>query len=125
MIRSIGIDIVDIGRIDKVIHRWGDLFLKKILTELEYTYCISKAGLAASVAARFAVKEAVYKALPPSLQPNARWLDVEVVNELSGRPRLEFKGNLEKLVNDYAVHVSISHSKNSAVAMVMLEEKRA
>ena len=123
MIQSIGVDIVDIARIDKVIQRWDDTFLNKILTPLEYIYCRSKPGLAASVAARFAVKEAVYKALPDSIQPKARWLDVQIVNELSGRPQIEFKDNLAHLEDDYIVHVSISHSKNSAVAMVVFEKK--
>jgi len=74
MIYSVGVDIVDIARIENVIHRWGDAFLKKILTPLEYEYCHSKVGLAASVAARFAVKEAVYKALPAKVQVGAGWL---------------------------------------------------
>ena len=56
-------------------------FLRKILTPLEYEYCRSKVGLAPSVAARFAVKEAVYKALPTSVQPRSAWLDIEVEND--------------------------------------------
>ncbi len=123
MIQAIGVDIVDIDRIEKVIRRWGDVFLKKILTPLEYDYCRTKAGRAASVAARFAVKEAVYKALPPSIQAQAGWLDVQVVNELSGRPRLQFLGPLARLEDEFTVHVSISHSKSSAVAMIVLEKE--
>ena len=124
MIHSIGVDIVDIARIEKVIHRWGDAFLKKILTPLEYEYCHSKAGVAASVAARFAVKEAIYKALPTEIQPGIGWLDVQVVNELSGKPHVQFLGRLEKLLLGFSVQVSISHSRNSAVAMVLLEKER-
>jgi len=124
MIHSVGVDIVDITRIEKVIHRWGDAFLKKILTPLEHEYCRSKAGLAASVAARFAVKEAVYKALPTEIQPGIGWLDVQVVNELSGKPHLQFLGELEKLLHGFNVHVSISHSRNSAVAMVVIEKEK-
>lgn len=124
MTHSIGVDIVDIVRIEKVIHRWGDAFLKKILTPLEYQYCHSKAGLAASVAARFAVKEAVYKALPSENQAGIGWLDVQVVNELSGKPHVQFLGRFEKLLLGFNVHVSISHSRNSAVAMVVLEKEK-
>lgn len=124
MTHSIGVDIVDIVRIEKVIHRWGDAFLKKILTPLEYQYCHSKAGLAASVAVRFAVKEAVYKALPSENQAGIGWLDVQVVNELSGKPHVQFLGRFEKLLLGFNVHVSISHSRNSAVAMVVLEKEK-
>ncbi len=123
MIQAIGVDIVDIDRIEKAIHRWGDVFLKKILTPLEYDYCRSKAGRTASVAARFAVKEAVYKALPPAIQTGAGWMDVQVVNELSGRPQLQFLGKLARLEEDFIIHVSISHSKSSAMAMIVLEKK--
>lgn len=125
MIYSVGVDIVDIARIENVIHRWGDAFLKKILTPLEYEYCHSKVGLAASVAARFAVKEAVYKALPAKVQVGAGWLDVQVVNELSGKPHVQFLGGLEKLLSGFNVHVSISHSRNSAVAMVLFEKEES
>ncbi len=125
MIESIGVDIVDIPRIEKVIQRWGDLFLNKVLTSKEYEYCREKAGLAASVAARFAAKEAVYKALPTEVQPVARWLDIEVINELSGRPRIEFNGDLQNLLQQFDVQISISHSKSSAVAMVVIQKKES
>lgn len=123
MIQSIGIDIVDIDRMTRVINRWGEKFLKKILTPVEYTYCVNKAGQSASVAARFAVKEALYKALPPDIQPGTGWLDVEVMNDESGRPHVTGLGVLKNLNEEYNVHVSISHSKQSAVAMIVLEKK--
>jgi holo-[acyl-carrier protein] synthase len=123
MIQSIGIDIVDIDRIAAVIQRWGDRFLRKILTPVEYDYCVAKAGRNASVAARFAAKEALYKALPPELQPTAGWLDIEVMNDSSGRPHIQCLKKLQKHAEGYIIHVSISHSKASAVAMVVLEKK--
>ncbi|MBN1464680.1 holo-ACP synthase [candidate division KSB1 bacterium] len=123
MIQSIGIDIVDIERMTQMIHRWGDKFLCKILTPREYAYCHDKFGQAASVAARFAAKEALYKALPADLQAGTGWLDVEVVNDASGRPRLNCFGKIAQLQERFVVHVSISHSKVSAVAMVLLEQK--
>jgi len=77
------------------------------------------------VAARFAAKEAVYKALPTEVQPVARWLDIEVINELSGRPRIEFNGDLQNLLQQFDVQISISHSKSSAVAMVVIQKKES
>ncbi|MBN1559282.1 holo-ACP synthase [candidate division KSB1 bacterium] len=123
MIQSIGIDVVDIERMTHMIHRWGDKFLQKILTPREVSYCSEKTGKAASVAARFAVKEALYKALPADLQAATGWLDVEVVNEPSGRPRLNCFGKIADLQDHFHIHVSISHSKASAVAIVVLEQK--
>ena len=123
MIQSIGVDVVDIARMTQVIHRWGNKFLKKILTPTEYAYCSGKTGAAASIAARFAVKEALYKALPENIQAGVGWLDIEVVNEKSGRPRLMCKGKINNLSDLFSIHVSISHSKTSAIAIVVLEKR--
>ncbi len=123
MIQSIGIDIVDIDRMTRVINRWGDKFLKKILTPVEYDYCKNKSGQSASVAARFAVKEALYKALPAAVQPGVGWLDIEVMNDTFGRPHINVFNSLNRLMDDYVIHVSISHSKQSAVALIVLEKK--
>lgn len=123
MIQSIGVDIVELDRMTRVINRWGDKFLKKILTPREYDYCVNKVGQSASVAARFAVKEALYKALPEDIQPGTGWLDVEVMNDKTGRPHINGLGTLQHLKDRYHIHVSISHSRQSAVAMVVLEKK--
>ena len=123
MIQAVGIDIVDIERVTKVIHRWGDKFLLKILTPREYSYCSDKAAPAQFVAARFAVKEALYKALPEKLQVGVGWLDVEVTNDDAGRPGLNCLGTIANLNEIYNIHVSISHSKSSAVAIIVLEQK--
>ena len=123
MVQSIGVDIVDIARMTEVIHRWGDRFLKKFLTPVEYNYCTGKPGQSASVAARFAVKEAFYKALPRDIQSGVGWLDVEVMNDKTGRPHVNCLGNIKNLGDRFNIHVSISHSKSSAVGMIVLEEK--
>ena len=122
MIESIGIDIVDVDKIHRAISRWGDRFLRKVLTEDEYRYCIAKPGRDLSVAVRFAAKEALYKSLPEDIQKQGpRWLDVEVINASSGKPGLKCSGVLKNLLQDYHLHVSLSHSNTSAVAMVVLE----
>jgi holo-[acyl-carrier protein] synthase len=123
MIQAIGVDIVDIARMTKVIHRWGDKFLQKILTPSEYDYCSKKAGLVASVAARFAAKEALYKALPEDIQSSTGWLDIEVVNDESGRPRLNCLGDISSIPDRFHIHLSLSHSRAAAVAMIVLERK--
>jgi len=63
MICGIGTDIVDVGRIRKAVERWGDRFLKRVFTEAEVVYCLAKANPYPHLAARFAAKEAVMKAL--------------------------------------------------------------
>lgn len=123
MIESIGVDIVDLARMTQVIHRWHDKFMKKILTPLEYDYCAAKAGRTASVAARFAAKEALYKALPDENQVVARWHDIEILNDKNGRPHIVCLRKLKKVAEDYHIHLSLSHSKSSAVAVVVLERK--
>ncbi|MBN1480353.1 holo-ACP synthase [candidate division KSB1 bacterium] len=125
MIQSIGVDIVDIARTTAIIHRWGDKFIKKILTPDEYNYCKPKSGLAACIAARFAVKEALYKALPEDWQNSAGWLDIEVMNDKAGRPHINCLGSLKNISNTFQIHVTISHSKTCAIAMIVLEKKEA
>lgn len=125
MVQSIGVDIVDIARMTAIVHRWGDKFTRKILTPEEYRYCIPKAGAMACIAARFAVKEALFKALPPDLQDSVGWRDIEVLNDISGRPQIHCLGRLKKLPNSFDIHVSISHSRECAIAMIVLAQKGA
>ena len=122
MIRGIGVDIIDIPRVRDVASRWGDHFLQRIFTPDELRHCLTKHDPHQHLAARFAAKEAVSKALATGWQGDFRWKDVEVVNDASGRPCVRLHGNLEHRLANAAVHVSLSHSEMHVVAMAIIED---
>ena len=124
MIVSIGIDIVEVYRINETIQR-TPRFVERVYTERERAYCESKGAAAAqSFAARFAAKEAFLKALKTGWRGRITWQDMEILNDAQGVPTLEIRGEarvlLEKMGAD-KIHLSISHTTDHAVAQVILE----
>lgn len=120
MIFGVGTDIVEIERIQQSIEKWGDKFLSRILTENEKSYCLNKSNAAESVAARFAAKEAFYKSLPDEWQPCTGWQDVEIQIK-NGRPHIVYKGRFHKEMAARKIHLSLSHSRTAATAVVVIE----
>ena len=112
-----GTDIVEISRIRDDIEKMGDRFLNRIYTQNEIEYCESKKSQKyQSYAARFAAKEAIYKALSKYINFEYTWRDFEILNDEKGKPfvKLNFKiDNLEDL------EISLSHCKEYAVANVV------
>lgn len=114
-----GVDIIEISRIQESIEKLGEHFLNKVYTKKEIEYCESK-GVSkyAHYAARFAVKEAVFKALSEQIEDKyaISWKDIETINDINGRPKtnISFLNN-KKIQN---IDVSISHCKDYAVANV-------
>jgi holo-[acyl-carrier protein] synthase len=112
---GVGIDVVDIARFEETLERTPAM-RERLFTDAE------RARSPASLAARFAAKEALAKALgAPS---GMGWLDAEVVNEPSGNPRLDISGSVLARANDMGVnhvHVSLSHDAGIASAVVILE----
>ncbi|MBI5474355.1 MAG: holo-ACP synthase [Ignavibacteriae bacterium] len=125
MVRGIGVDIIEIGRIRKSIEELGHHFVQKIFTEQEVAYCSGKPNAFQHFAARFAAKEALSKAISTGWSGEFRWKDVEVMNEPSGNPVLAFHGTMKDLLSQCAVFVSLSHSDDHVVAMVVIEETRS
>lgn len=125
MILGMGVDIVEIYRMKDAIKKWGDSFLTKIFTPREIKYSTARRFAHQHFAARFAAKEAVVKAFgEPSKHP-IRWTEIEVLNDKEGKPIIEFHNDALKLkkkkrVGDVAV--SMSHSKDYAIANVILME---
>ncbi|MCJ7813886.1 MAG: holo-ACP synthase [Candidatus Atribacteria bacterium] len=119
-----GIDLVKIERIEKIIMRWGDNFVIKIFTPLEREYCEKKKGNKfQSYAGKFAAKEALLKTLGLGLG-GANWKEIEVTNNQLGQPIISTSGKLKNIalakgVNKY--FISISHTKEYAIAQVVLE----
>jgi holo-[acyl-carrier protein] synthase len=124
MIVAIGIDLVEIARIEEVFTRRGERFRARVFTEGEISYCESRASKLSSYAARFAAKEAAMKALGTGWAEGVGWRDVEVVSGPSGAPTLELRGRaLERMREIGATRalVSLTHSGNLAMAQVVLE----
>lgn len=120
-----GIDIIEVDRIKKAINDLGDTFLNKVFTKNEIEYCNkSEAIKYQHFAARFAVKEAVFKALSAYIKnrDDSLWTSIEVINLESGKPTI----NVEKLMKKITltadnislkdIDISISHLKDYAVA---------
>ncbi len=112
MIDGIGIDVVDIKRFQESLERTPGL-LEKLFTESERSVPPS------SLAARFAAKEALYKALSP--EHGLAWHDAEVINHANGKPDFLFRGQIADLVDGAQVHLSLSHDAGIASAMVVIE----
>ena len=121
---SCGTDIIEIERIKESIEKSGDSFLNRVFTKKEIEYCESKKKQKYQhYAARFAAKEAAFKALSWKLNDkySVSWKDFELVNNKQGRPELNIIGiNLEDVEN---IDVSISHCKEYAIANVTVLEE--
>jgi holo-[acyl-carrier protein] synthase len=119
MIHGIGIDVVEVGRIEAAISSLGDAFLDRLFTAREREYCGKQKRPALHYAARFAAKEAVSKALGTGIGGQAGWLDMEVERAESGAPKMVFSGNAADflVVSGIAeVQVSLTHAKEYAAA---------
>lgn len=114
-----GTDIIEIDRVKDSIEKLGNPFLDRVFTKKEIDYCESKKKQKYQhYAARFAAKEAVFKALSENIQDkfSVSWKDFEVENDNQGKPKLNVNNvNLENVEN---IDISISHCKNYAVANV-------
>ncbi|MCD5412420.1 holo-ACP synthase [Thermodesulfovibrionales bacterium] len=150
MICGIGTDIVEIKRLKNVVDKWGSHFLKRVFTAGEISFCYKKRDPFPHIAARFAAKEAMIKALgglrdkkeeaggspssafgplPSALNPlldiRCSLFDIEILNQPNGKPFI----GLRKLQQDhpwttaFVVHLSMSHEQAYAVAIVILERR--
>ncbi len=124
MIVSTGIDIVEVYRIRESLAR-TERFGERVFTAAEREYCDAKGkAAAASYAARFAAKEAMFKALKTGWSGSLAWHDVEVVNDEQGAPFLNLTGEARRMLKELGeprVHLSLSHTSEHAVAHVILE----
>jgi len=125
MVVGLGIDVVEIERVEKMLDHWGERLLSRLLTADEVAYLTEKARPAQHVAVRIAAKEAAYKALSGSeFARGISWQDIEVFSRADGSPELRLHGRAASRFQDLqavAVHVSLSHSHETAVAVVIVE----
>ncbi len=120
---AVGIDIVEIPRIQDLINRYGEKFLRRVFTDTEIRYCTAKARSANSYSARFAAKEAVFKTTGLGMDKGMKWRDVEIVNDAHGKPAIRLSGVASQLLVNKLIHLSLSHTDTLAIAMVVVEDQ--
>lgn len=119
-----GIDIAETQRIEQALERHGERFSRRVFTPSEIAYCEKFKNKAERYAARFAAKEAAFKALGTGWARGIRWLDIEISHQPSGKPELLLTGRAQELAEQLGVThavVSISHANRYVVAQVILE----
>ncbi|MCX6557626.1 MAG: holo-ACP synthase [Candidatus Aminicenantes bacterium] len=123
MIKGIGVDMVEIGRVRKLLEQ-DNGFVERMFTVREIAYCESKYFKAQHYAARFTAKEAFFKALGTGFRDGMSWQDVEVENDELGKPQLRLiAAALKKFKSKKLrrVLLSLSHTREMAVALVVIE----
>jgi holo-[acyl-carrier protein] synthase len=126
MIIGVGVDIVEIDRLRQAIDRQKDRFIRRVFTAAEQEFCLSHRDPAPHFAARFAAKEALFKALHTGWAKGVTWLDVEVRREEQQAPELVLQGEALKLslaLGARSFHISLSHTDYSAIALVVLDSQ--
>jgi holo-[acyl-carrier protein] synthase len=120
-----GVDLVEIARVERILARHGDRFLARVFTSQEVGYCRSRP---AELAARFAAKEAVAKALGVGVRMMARegidWRDAEIVGDHLGKPQIQLHGRAAQraqALNLTDWEVSLSHTRELAIAFVVAQ----
>lgn len=123
MIFGIGTDIVEVERIRQKVD--NKIFITHVFTENEEKYCRGMKKSAENFSARFAAKEAFFKALKTGLIGNFEFVEVEILNDSSGAPYICLHGNTQEAVRKAGVksiHLTLSHEKEYAIATVILEK---
>ncbi len=113
---GIGVDLIEIERIKYAYQRFGDAFLQKVYSFEEIEFCFMKQNPFPSLAARFAAKEAGFKALSQAGIPPGHWRELTVTQNSDGIPQLVVPG-----LRNMIVHLSLSHTSTLAIATVVIE----
>ena len=122
MVIGIGIDIIEISRIEKIMKRTSS-FIEKSFTDNEIDYFKSKGLKGNVVAGNFAAKEAISKAIGTGFR-GFGLKDIEVLRDELGKPVVNLSEKIYKLLDkkDFNMHISISHNKENAIAYAVMEE---
>ena len=126
MVVGIGVDIVEITRLEKAFAQpHGERLRRRLFTEQEIAYCEQTARKSERYATRFAAKEAVRKAIGAVTPVTVLgWHEVEIISSIEGAPQLELHGRAAELARQFNIsrtHVSLSHGNDQAIAFVVLE----
>jgi len=126
MIYGIGIDLLETGRMEKIVEKWREKFFARVFTDIEIAYCARHAQAAIHYGARFAAKEAFLKALGIGLGMGVKLREIGVIHDEKGKPSLKLSGQAKAQIEAKgiaAVHLSLSHTSKYATAVVVLEKK--
>lgn len=121
---GIGVDLVECARIQHSLDRFGDRFLHRVFTDGEIAYSKSMKFPARHLAARFAAKEALSKAFGTGIGKAMGWKDIDVHKKPSGEPFVVLEGGAKDLASNRGVTrvlITLSHTDNHAMAMIVLE----
>lgn len=110
-----GVDLVEVPRFQKSVKRWGRPFLSRIFTPAELRYAKSRKTMVQHLAARFAAKEAVVKALGAPKGLGLEWKDLEIAHSSAGQPKAIFRGSMKRWAK-YTVYLSLTHTAEHAIA---------
>jgi len=125
MVVGTGIDLVPVARLRRFRERRAERGLRRLFTDAELGYCLRLAAPDRSLAARFAAKEAFFKAIGTGYgREGGGWRDVEVLREASGRPGIRLHGRAARYAEQRGIrriHLSLSHTDEVATAIVLLE----
>lgn len=123
---GVGIDLVETDRIARALERWGDRFAERLFTRTELARAGRGRNRVLRLAARFAAKEAVMKALGTGRR-GVGWREIELYNEPSGKPGVRLVGRAARIAQAagiVAVHVSLTHGPGYAAAIAVAEGER-
>lgn len=122
-----GIDLVDCPRIEEMLKRHGERFMKRVFTAAEQAYAEAKKNKIEKLAGRFAAKEAILKLMGTGWRGKIAWTDIEIINNAAGQPEVTLDGEVRKIADRLGIKhisVSITHTANFAIASaVALTEK--
>jgi holo-[acyl-carrier protein] synthase len=121
---SVGVDLIEIARIGGALSRAANRFRDRVFSASEISYCEARGSRTASYAARFAAKEAVMKALGMGWFDGIAWREIEVVSGTNGAPSIRLSGRALERFNSLGAarsHLSLSHSRDLAIAEVIFE----
>jgi holo-[acyl-carrier protein] synthase len=125
MIFGIGIDLIQVRRIEEALARWGDRFRNRVYTGGEIAYCLRKKNPSPNFAARFAAKEALVKALGIGMRRGVHWKNIEVARGPLGQPMLKLNGPAAEILKREkitGIFVSLTHDDDYGSAVVVLEK---
>ena len=122
MIAGVGIDLVEIDKMAASVE--SEAYLHKVFTEAEIEECKTAVHSAERFAGKFAAKEAFMKAIGKGIRQGLWFNQIEVLNEATGAPYIQVNADLKSLLNECGVkkiHVSVTHTRSTAAAVVILE----
>jgi len=125
MIIGIGIDIIEVDRLQRSVQKFGESFLNRIFTERELKYCNKKSNKYQFFAVGFAAKEALLKAIGTGLRDGISWQEMEIIDDKFGKPAIYSRGKCGLVIrklNVSRILVSLSYTDRHGVALVVLEQ---